>query len=195
MRMSTINCVKQATIFLLALFLAASAVIFVRHLTKPSDLANMLTDATSLKDLRIYYDESHDAFFVHGDRRLVLQKWRPDGIIGDGGIFVPTCTSTASQQEIESLVRLMIQRHFVELPQKGFPSYVGTAEGFPLHLHTIVVYTKTKHGVWVFETGELNGKRESIPPDFVAVEDNLRKLKSAMTGTPCPNAPEIKLQF
>ena len=107
----------------------------------------------------------------------------------------PTCASTASQQEIESLVRLMIQRHFVELPQKGFPSYVGAAEGFPLHLHTIVVSTKTKHGVWVFETGELNGKRESIPPDFVAVEDNLRQLKSAMTGTPCPNAPEIKLQF
>jgi hypothetical protein len=187
--------VRQPTIYLLGLVLATSTVIFLRHLTKPTDLSSVLTDSASLKDLRIYYNESHDAFFVYGDGRLVLQKWPPDGIIGDGGILVPTCTSRASQQEIESLVRLMVRRHFVELPQKGFPSYEGAAEAFPWHLHTIVISTKTTHGLWVFETGELNGRTESIPPDFVTVEDSLRMLKNSMTVTPCPNAPAIKLQF
>lgn len=186
---------KQATIYLLGLVLVVSGVVLVRHLTRPASLARMLADPSSLKDLRIYYDESHEAFFVYGDGRLVLQKWPPDGVIEDGGVFVPTCTSKASPQEIESLARLMVQRHFVELPQKGFPSYVGAAEAFPWHLHTIIVSTKTAHGLWVFETGELNGRRESIPPDFAAVEASLRKLKSSVTDSPCRNAPEIKLQF
>ncbi len=177
---------------MLALFLVTSVVIFIRHMTTPSGLARMLTDAASLKDVRIYYEELHDSFFVYGDGRLVLQKWPPDGIIGDGVVFVPTCRSTASQQEIETLVQLMVHRHFLELPQKGFPSYSGAAEGFPWLLHIIEISPRTTQDVWVFETGEWNGRRESIPPDFVAVEENLRKLKTAMTGTPCPNGPEIK---
>jgi len=167
---------------------------FVRHVARPTGLASMLTDTSSRKDLRIYYDESHEGLFVYGDGRLALQKYRTDGTVEDDGV-VPTCTSTASRQEIESLVRLMIQRHFVELPQNGFPNYVGAAEAFPWHLHIIMISSKSTHGLWVFETGELNGRRESIPPDFAAVEIGLRTLKNSMTGTPCPDAPKVKLEF
>jgi hypothetical protein len=156
----------------------------------------MLADAASLEHLRIdYYDGSPDAFFVYGDGRLVLQKWPRNGIIGDGTVFVRTCTSTVSPQAIESLVRLMVERRFVELPQKGFPAYVGNAEAFPWHLHTIVISTKTTQGAWVFETGEWNGRSESIPPDFLAVEDSLRKLRSSVTSTSCPNTPEVRSQL
>jgi hypothetical protein len=105
---------------------------FVRHVARPTGLASMLTDTSSRKDLKIYYDESHEGLFVYGDGRLALQKYRTDGTVEDDGV-VPTCTSTASQQEIESLVRLMIQRHFVELPQNGFPdNALGTLQQVPL---------------------------------------------------------------
>ena len=69
---------------------------------------------------------------------------------------------------------------------------MGSVDAFPWHLHTIEISTKTMHGIWVFETGELNGRRESIPLNFMAVEDRLRRLKSSMADTPCPNAPEVK---
>jgi hypothetical protein len=144
--------VRQATLYLFVLVLVVAMVAFVRHVARPIGLASMLTDTSSRKDLRLYYDESqHDGLFVSGDGRLVLQKYRSDGSVEDDGV-VPTCTSTASQQEIESLVRLMIQRHFVELPQNGFPNYVGAAEAFPWHLHIIMISSKSTHGLWVFET-------------------------------------------
>jgi hypothetical protein len=186
--------VRQAALYLLVLVLVVSMLALVRHVARPTGLASMLTDTSSRKDLKIYYDESQEGLFVYGDGRLALQKYPTDGTVEDDGL-VPTCTSTASQQEIESLVRLMIQRHFVELPQNGFPNYVGAAEAFPWHLHIIVISSKSTHGLWVFETGELNGRRESIPPDFAAVETGLRTLKNSMTGTPCPDAPKVKLEF
>jgi len=113
------------------------------------------------------------------------------------GTRFETCTVTLDQKEVESLIRLMVQRHFEMLPQKGFPNYVGADEVFPWKLHVIVVAAGSTRGTWVFETGQLNGRVESIPPDFAAVEDALRGLRAQMIpadGKPCPLAPSVQWQ-
>jgi hypothetical protein len=166
---------------------------------RPVGLARAARSAATRDRFRIEYveDGAPGNLFVYGDGRLVLQKRGSDGSSQDKGLR-PTCTGVVDDGEINALIRLMVQRHFERLPQKGFPDYVGTHEAFPWRLHVIIVVDEgTTQGTWVFETGEMNGKAESIPPDFAAVEDYLRKLRSRTIpadGKPCPLAPQVQWQ-
>lgn len=165
---------------------------------RPAGLARAAKDSAIRQHLRIQYleDGAPGDFFVYGDGRLVLQHRVSNGGSEEGGLR-PICTGVADEGEIETLIRLMVQKHFERLPKKGFPDYVGPIEAFPWKLHVIVVDVGTSHQTWVFETGEMNGKVESIPPDFVSVEDYLRKLRVKaipVDGKPCPLAPEVQRQ-
>jgi len=160
-------------------------------------LAAIVKDEVALRHYRLVHIEDGSDFFVYGDGRLVLQRRPSVGVSGNDTPQRATCTTTVSQSEIESLIRLMIQRHFEKLPQKGFPNFVGATEAFPWKLHIIVVAAGPKRGTWVFGTGEMNGRVESIPPDFAAVEDALRPLRAKAApadGRPCPLAPEVQWQ-
>jgi hypothetical protein len=160
--------------------------------TATKGLARVLKD--DRQRLKIFYveDSSNWALLVNRDGRLMLQKRG----LGATGALWPTCTSTVSQSEVENLLQLMVARHFEKLPQKGFPNFEGASEAFPWKLHIISVDAGTTRGTWIFETGGMNGKIESIPPDFAAVETSLRKIrdKAIPQDDACTPSPDLMTQ-
>jgi len=160
------------------------------HALRPKGLARALLDASIRQHARVFYAEDSSPWniLVNGDGRVLVQK---DGTATTDGLW-PTCTSTVPQTEIEQLLRLMVTKNLELLPRKGFPMYVGPVEAFPRKLHIIAVDAGPTRGTWVFETGQMNGRVESIPPDFGAVEADLRELRQKaipVDGSSCPLAP------
>jgi hypothetical protein len=189
---------KRVKRFVIGLLVASLMAALAWSRLRPVGLARAARSAATHHRFRIEYleDGAPGNLLVYGEGRLVFQQRGSDGGSQDSGLR-PTCTGVVDDREIDALIRLMVQRHFERLPQKGFPNYVGAYDAFPWRLHVIVVDEGTTHGTWVFETGEMNGKAESIPPDFAAVEDYLRKLRSRTIpadGKPCPLAPEVQWQ-
>lgn len=177
---------------LLALFLSAG---FAWSERRPQGLARALKDESVRQRLRIQYVEDGWDFFVYGDGRAVLQKRGPLQTAQQGVYFRETCTGNLDRAEVETLIRLIVQRRFDGLPQKGFPNYDGAEEAFPWKLHVIEVNAGTTRWTWVFGTGEMNGHIEFLPPDFAAVEDYLRDLRARVIpveGNLCPLAPEVQ---
>jgi hypothetical protein len=161
------------------------------------NLEPLLQDPAALQRLMVVYRPPiHGGwvqlFFVRGDGSLILQTY-PDRpmFVTD----VPTCRAKVSQDVVKDLVRLIIQRHFFELPEKQF-IFVYAAQGNEkLELHTITIddgLTKTSR---TFGVGTFAGKEEKIPPDFSVIEDELKRLKDSAfppDGKPCHFAPAIK---
>jgi hypothetical protein len=176
---------------LLALCISAG---FAWSARRPQGLARALKDESVRQRPKIQYVEDGWDFIVRGDGRALLQKRDPLHTAQQGAHSRETCTGNFDRTEVETLIRLMVQRRLDRLPQKGFPNYVGAEEAFPWKLHVIEVNAGTARGTWVFETGEMNGHIESVPPDFAAVEDYLRDLRARVPveGRPCPLAPEVE---
>jgi hypothetical protein len=161
------------------------------------DLEPLLQDPVALQRLTVVYRPPiHEGwvqlFFVRGNGALILQA-SPDRPMAVTDI--PTCSAKVSQDVVKELVRLIIQRHFFELPEKQF-IFVYAAQGDEkLALHTITIDDGLGNTSRTFGVGKFAGKEEKIHPDFSAIEDELKRLKDSAFppgGKPCHFAPAIK---
>ena len=161
------------------------------------DLEPLLQGPVALERLTVVYQPPiHEGwvrlFFVRGNGALILQA-SPDRPMAVTDI--PTCRAKVSQDVVNELVRLIIQRHFFELPEKQF-IFVYAAQGDEkLELHTITIDDGLGKTSRTFGVGKFAGKEEKIPPDFSAIEDELKRLKDSafpLGGKPCHFAPAIK---
>jgi hypothetical protein len=153
-------------------------------------------DPAALQKLKILYQppsrESYQAFFVYGDGSLVWQAYpnRPMSLTE-----VPTCRTKVSADKVKNVVRLIIQKHFFDLPEKLFLS-VNAAQGKEeLELHAIAIDDGIGKAIRTFGIGEYAGKEESIPPDFSSIEKELKQLKDSAfppSEKACHFAPAIR---
>ena len=160
------------------------------------DLEPLLRDPAALQKLRILYSppvrKTHQEFVVFGDGSVILQAYpnRPMALTE-----VPTCRSKVSPDRINGLVRLIIQRHFFDLPEKQF-IFVYAAQGPEnLELRTIAIDNGIGKASRTFGVGEYAGKEESIPPDFSAIEEELKQRRDSAfppAGKTCHFEPLIK---
>lgn len=161
------------------------------------ELEPLLQDPAALQKLTVVYLPPGQKgwiqqFFVRGDGSLILQAHpdRPMAITD-----IPTCRAKVSQDVVKDLVRLIIQRHFLELPDKQFIFIYAAQSNEELELHTITINDGLAKTSKTFGSGKYAGKEEKIPPDFSAVEDELKRLKDSAfppNGKPCHFAPAIK---
>ena len=176
------------------LFVLPQAVESERHAL---DLEPLLQDPAAMQRLTVVYRPPiHEGwvqlFFVRGDGSLILQAYpdRPMAVTD-----IPTCRAKVSQDAVKDLVRLIIQRHFFELPEKQF-IFLYVAQGNEkLELRTITINDGLAKTSRTFGVGKFAGKEEKIPPDFSAIEDELKRLKDSAfppDGKPCHFAAAIK---
>jgi hypothetical protein len=161
------------------------------------DLEPLLQDPAALQRLTVVYRPPiHGGwvqlFFVRGDGSLILQAYpdRPMAVTD-----IPTCKAKVSQEVVKDLVRSIIQRHFLELPEKLFIFLYGAQGNEKLQLHTITIGDGLAKTSRTFGVGKFAGKEEKIPFDFLAIEDELKRLKDSAfppDGKPCHFAPAMK---
>lgn len=181
-------------VFALLLFVLPQTFESEKH---PFDLEPLLQDPAALQKLTVVYLPPSQKgwiqlFFVRGDGSLILQAHpdRPMTITE-----IPTCRAKVSPDVVRDLVQLIIQRHFFELPEKQFIFLYAAQGDEKLELHTIIINDGLAKTSRTFGIGKFAGKEEKIPPDFSAVEDELKRLKNSAfppDGKPCYFAPAIK---
>jgi hypothetical protein len=159
------------------------------------DLEPLLQDPQALRRLTVVYLDGivHKGwihrFFVRGDGSLILQAFpeRPLAVTN-----IPTCRAQVSQEVSKDLVRLIIKRHFFELPERLFLFVYAAQVNEELELHTIVIddgQVKTRR---TFGAGMFDGEKETIPADFLAIEHEMRRLRDSVFppgAKPCHFAP------
>src|SRR6266481_2401853 len=143
------------------------------------DLEPLLQDPVVLQRLMVVYQPPvHKGwiqlFFVRGDGSLILQAHpnRPMAITE-----IPTCKAKVSQDVVKNLVQLIIQRHFFELPEKQFIFQDAAQDNEKLELRTITINDGLGRTSRTFGVGKFAGKEERIPPDFSAIESEIKELK------------------
>jgi hypothetical protein len=161
------------------------------------ELELLLQDAQALQRLTVVYLDrlvhkgwSH-RFFVRGDGSLILQAY-PERPIAVTDIL--TCRAQVDQEVVRNLVRLIIKRHFFELPERLFLFVYASQVNEELELHTIVIDDGQAETRRTFGIGKFNGKKETIPADFLAVEDEMKRLRDSVFppgAKPCHFAPAI----
>jgi hypothetical protein len=161
------------------------------------NLEPLLQDPAALQRLTVIYLPPSQKgwiqlFFVRGDGSLILQAHpdRPMAITD-----IPTCRAKVSQDMVKRLVQLIIQRQFFELPEKHFIFIYAAQSDEKLELHTITINDGLEKTSRTFGIGKYAGKEEKIPPDFSAIEDELKRLKDSAfppDRKPCHFAPAIK---
>jgi len=144
------------------------------------DLEPLLRDSAALQKLKILYappaQKSYQAFFVYGDGSVVWQEFPTQRMsVTD----VPTCRNKISPDKVKGLVRLMIEKHFLDLPEKDFILAFAGYRNAELELHTIAVDNGLGKARKTFGNGEYGGKQESIPADFGSIEEELKLLKES----------------
>ncbi len=158
------------------------------------DLVPMLHDTQALQKLRIMYDSptqhGFQLLFVHGDGSLILQTYSGRPMATSD---VPTCRERVDQDKIKELVRLIISKHFWELPEKRFLFINGEPSHAEFELHRIFISNGIERAVRDFGVGTYAGKQESIPDDFATIELRLQKLaESTFSNKPCHLAPAVE---
>jgi hypothetical protein len=161
------------------------------------ELDNLLESPAALQSLTvIYYDNivhkgwSH-RFFVRGDGSLILQAY-PERLLAVTD--VPTCSAQVGQEVVKDLVRLVIKKHFFDLPEKLFVVMYPAQGNEELELHTITINDGQATARRVFGIGKFAGKNETIPADFLAIEDEMKRLRDSgfpPSAKPCRFAPPI----
>jgi hypothetical protein len=89
---------------------------------------------------------------------------------------------------------LIIKRHFFELPERLFLFVYASQVNEELELHTIVIDDGQAETRRTFGISKFNGKKETIPADFLAVEDEMKRLRDSVFPSgakPCHFAPAI----
>jgi hypothetical protein len=86
------------------------------------DLEGLLRDEAALRKLKIAYlppgRESYQRFFVYGDGSVMWQAYPRRSM---SLALIPTCRNKVGTDTVKELVRLIIERHFLDLPQRQFP--------------------------------------------------------------------------
>ena len=165
-------------------FISTILLVFLLQAAEPQrhqlDLEPLLRDSAALQKLKILYEppspKSYQAFFAYGDGSLVWQAYprRPMSLLE-----VPTCRSRVSPYKVKNLVSLIVQKRFFDLPEKRF-LFVSVAQGKEeLELHTIAIDDGIGKASRTFGIGEYAGKVETIPPEFSAIEQELKQLKDS----------------
>jgi hypothetical protein len=130
------------------------------------DVEPLLQDPAALQRLTVVYRPPiHKGwvqlFFVRGDGSLILQAYpdRPMAVTD-----IPTCRAKVSQDVVKDLVRLIIQRHFFELPEKQFIFLYAAQGDEKLELHTITIDDGLAKASRTFGVGKFAGKEEPSVP-------------------------------
>jgi hypothetical protein len=162
------------------------------------DLEGMLRDPAALQELKIAYlppcHENCQRFYVYGDGSLIWQGV-PDRPMAP--TVVPTCRSKVSTDTVKDLVRLIMEKHFFDLPERQFLMlYIGQGKE-ELEFHSISIDDGVGTARRTFAIGEFAGKRESLPPDFLSIQNELQRLKESAfphSKITCHFAPAITIR-
>jgi hypothetical protein len=167
------------------------------------NLQRLLEDPVALQKLKLDWEYPPDAdLYLYGNGTVILQAYLvvsddPDNpfVMKNRSGVVPTCRANVGTDDLRKLVRVMISNRFFDLPEKNYV-YMTAAYGKPkLELHTIRLSDGTAQAERTFGVGEYQGRRESLPQEFVAVEDALRGIRDSAfppSQRPCGVAPAIK---
>ena len=165
--------------------------------TQLPDLESMLQKDEALQRLLIVYwppaQKGWDqAFFVRGDGSVVKQAMpdRPMPVTD-----IPTCTEQIGVERVKALVQLIIQQHFLELPERQFIFLYAAQRNEELEIHTIGISDGQAKARRSFGIGKFAGKDEVIPPEFAAIEEELKHIRDSAFpphGKDCHFAPPIK---
>jgi hypothetical protein len=160
------------------------------------DLKPILENPEALQKVKILYGppthKGNQVLIVYGSGLVVWQAY-PERLMSV--TTVPTCTSKISVDRVKSLVGLMIEKHFVDLPEKHYVLvFSGYSQG-NIELHTIAIDTGVGKARRTFGIGDYVGKQESIPANFASVEQELKQLKDTAfppSAMNCHLAPAIQ---
>ena len=159
------------------------------------DLEGMLRDPAALQKLKLAYwptpRESVQVFFVYGDGSLIWQAYPNRSMSRD---LVPTCRNKVSTDTVKNLVRLIIEKHFLDLPEKQFLMLEIAQGRQEIEFHSIAIDDGVGTARKTFAVGEFAGKRESLPPDFLSIEKEVQRLKESAfphSKITCHFAPAI----
>lgn len=167
------------------------------------DLAEILRNPAALKRMSLMWQYPPNvALYIYGDGRLRLQAYPvirddPDDpfvMSNRNGLF-PTCRAETSTDQIKSIVGLLIERHFFDLPEKTYIYMTVANERRKLELHTIALDDGKDRADRTFGIGRSEGRDEFLPADFAAIEDALVKLRDAtfpLSQKPCGVANRIR---
>lgn len=158
------------------------------------ELEPMLQDAEALRMLTVLYQppahHGFQLFFVRGDGSLIVQGY-PQRPIATTDI--PTCRNKVSQDKVKELVSLLVNRHFWDLPEKRFLFLGGMPRAGELELHQLSIDNGAAKASRIFGVGTFADKKETIPDDFAAIEEQLIQLRDfTLSNKPCHFAPANK---
>jgi len=93
--------------------------------------------------------------------------------------LIPTCRNKVSTEMVKNknLVRLIIEKHFLHLPERQFLILEIAPGRQEIEFYTISIDDGVGAARKTFAIGESAGKRESLPPDFLSIEKELQRLK------------------
>ena len=144
------------------------------------DLEGMLRDEAALQKLKIAYfppaRENNQRFFVYGDGSVIWQAYPRRSM---SLALIPTCRNKVSTEAVKDLVRLIIEKHFLDLPERQF-LILEIAQGRQeIEFHTIATDDGVGAARKTLAIGEFAGERESLPPGFLAIEKELQRIKES----------------
>jgi hypothetical protein len=162
------------------------------------DLEGMLEDPAALQKLKFaYFPPAHEnvqAFFVYGDGSVIWQAY-PNRSMSRA--LVPTCRNKVSTDTVKNLVRLIIEKHFLDLPERQFLMLEIGQGRKEIEFYTISIDDDVGTARKTFAIGEFAEKRESLPTDFLSIEKELQRLKEPAfphSKITCHFAPAITIR-
>ena len=176
-----------------AFLLLTSSLCAESHWKKRLDLERLLNDPQAMQSLMIAY-VSYDnklSLFVFGNGRVVTQ---PTTATTD---LVPTCSADISDEQIRSLVQLLIKKRFFDLPQEDFIMLNASVNDWAkIQVQTIRVMDDEGIASRSFGAGYYNGQKQSLPSDFSDIRVALEELRQTAfpkgRSTPCTFETQIK---
>ena len=167
------------------------------ELAERLDLKRVLSDPAALSKLAIEYRPADNSvLFIYGTGRVVTQAHPHVG----SSELAPTCVGKIGQAEVNGLVQEMINHRLFDLPVNEYYFTTVSDDGDEfwkaLKLRSITIDDGHGRASRQFADGIYQGKRQTVPADFAAIEEVLRRMgKAAIGDKPCHIAPGIDLPF
>ena len=159
------------------------------HWKKRLDLERLLNDPQAMQSLVIAYT-SYDnklSLFIFGNGKIITQPTTANTDL------VPTCSADITDEQVRSLVQLLIKKRFFDLPEREFMLLNASIDDWnKLELHTIRVADDEGVASRSFGTGWYKSERLSLPPDFADVRDALVQLR--LSALPDANNKSCKFE-